>query len=90
MKTLSTKNLFRILIDAALLSVSLVLATYIRLEGEVFTAVEKFIWNEQIVKILPAVVLIKLVILFFLGSYKKFWRYTSVSDLIELSKNLFI
>jgi FlaA1/EpsC-like NDP-sugar epimerase len=86
----SSKNLFRIFIDAGLISFSLIASTYIRLEGHVSSQIDKFIWNDQLFKILPFVVLIKIIILIAFGNYKRFWRYTSVSDLIKLSQGLFI
>jgi FlaA1/EpsC-like NDP-sugar epimerase len=86
----SSKNLFRIFIDAGLISFSLIAATYIRLEGHVSSQIDKFVWNDQLFKILPFVVLIKILILIIFGNYKRFWRYTSVSDLIKLSQGLFI
>jgi FlaA1/EpsC-like NDP-sugar epimerase len=86
----SSKNLFRIFIDAGLICFSLITATYIRLEGHVSSQIDKFIWNDQLFKILPFVVLIKIITLIVFGNYKRFWRYTSVSDLIKLSQALFV
>lgn len=87
---LSSKNLFRIFIDACLISLSLILATFIRLEGHVTSQIDKFVWNEQLFKVLPFVVAIKIIVLIAFGTYKRFWRYTTVNDLIHISKSLFI
>ncbi len=85
---LSMKNLFRIFLDGALLSVALVVATVIRLEGEINSSVYRFVWYEQLIKIIPIVVLIQLTILVVTGSYRRFWRYTTITDLIFLSRSL--
>jgi FlaA1/EpsC-like NDP-sugar epimerase len=85
---LSMKNLFRIFLDGALLSVALVVATVIRLEGEINSSVDRFVWYEQLIKIIPIVVLIQLTILVVTGSYRRFWRYTTITDLIFLSRSL--
>ncbi len=84
------KNLFRILLDAALLACAWVLATYIRLEGLINTPADKFIWDVQLLKILPLVVLAQMVSLIAFGTYRRFWRYTSVNDLIHLSRSLLV
>jgi FlaA1/EpsC-like NDP-sugar epimerase len=84
------KNLFRILLDSALLTCAWVLATYIRLEGMINTPADKFIWDVQLIKILPLVVLVQILSLIAFGTYKRFWRYTSVNDLIHISRSIFI
>ena len=84
------KNLFRILLDLVLLTCAWVLATYIRLEGLINTPADKFIWDVQLIKILPLVVLMQILILIAFGTYKRFWRYTAVNDLIHLSRSLLI
>jgi FlaA1/EpsC-like NDP-sugar epimerase len=87
---LSVKNLFRIFLDGALLAISLVLATVIRLEGEINSNIDRFLWYEQLFKLLPIVVLVQLSILIITGTYRRFWRYTSINDIIFLSRSLLI
>ncbi len=87
---LSTKNIFRIFLDALLLSLAFVTATVIRLEGEISTGIDRFLWYEQLIKILPIVVIIQLAILIVTGTYRRFWRYTTINDLIFLSRSLLI
>lgn len=85
---LSVKNLFRIFLDGALLAFALVLSTVIRLEGQINSGIDRFVWYEQLFKILPIVVLIQVTILIISGSYRRFWRYTTINDLIFLSRSL--
>lgn len=85
---LSVKNLFRIFLDAICLSASLILATVIRLEGHINSSADRFVWYQQLFKILPLVVLVQIAILIVSGSYRRFWRYTTVNDLIFLGRSL--
>jgi FlaA1/EpsC-like NDP-sugar epimerase len=85
---LSVKNLFRIFLDGLLLSFALVLATVIRLEGEINSSIDRFVWYEQLLNVLPIVILVQLTVLVITGSYRRFWRYTTINDLIFLSRSL--
>ena len=87
---LSKKNLFRIFLDGFLLSLALILSTVIRLEGEINSNIDRFVWYQQLFKILPVVVLIQLTVLIVTGSYRRFWRYTTINDLIFLARSLLI
>jgi FlaA1/EpsC-like NDP-sugar epimerase len=87
---LEGKNLFRIFLDTVLLSASFVLATIIRLEGQINSVVDRFIWQKQIFTILPLVVILQITILFIFGNYRRFWRYTTIRDIISLAKSLSI
>lgn len=87
---LSKKNLFRIFLDGFLLSLALILSTVIRLEGEINSNIDRFVWYQQLFKILPVVVLIQLAVLIVTGSYRRFWRYTTINDLIFLARSLLI
>lgn len=86
----SLKNLFRILIDLAVIAISWFLATYIRLEGDLSLPVHEYIWFKQLPSHLLLVLGIKFLILFISGTYKKFWRYTSIHEIISLAKVLLI
>jgi len=86
----SSKNLFRIFIDACLIALSLIAATVIRLEGQVTSKIDRFVWDEQLFQILPYVVLVKVIVLIAFGTYKRFWRYTTVNDLIHITKALVV
>lgn len=86
----SIKNLLRIILDLALLVASFYLATYIRLEGSVVTATEKFIWTTQLPAVLPWVIALKVVSLIIWGTYKRFWRYTDSNEIVYLARALFV
>jgi FlaA1/EpsC-like NDP-sugar epimerase len=86
----SYKNFLRLFIDLTLLAVAFVLATVIRLEGHLESQADKFIWNIQLIKILPLVVLVQFLILVAFGTYRKFWRYVSINDIAHLARSLFI
>jgi FlaA1/EpsC-like NDP-sugar epimerase len=82
------KNLLRIYLDLVLLSGSFILATLIRLEGQVVSNIDKFIWAKQLINVLPMVVLVELVLLMLFGTYKRFWRYTGLNDIMHLARSL--
>ncbi len=54
------------------------------------TPADKFIWDVQLIKLLPLVVIVQVSSLIAFGTYKRFWRYTSVGDLIHLSRSLLV
>lgn len=86
----SFKNLLRIVLDLALLIAAFALATYIRLEGSIVTSTEHFIWSEQLPRILPLVITLKLISLLIWGTYKRFWRYTDSHEIVYLARALVI
>ena len=86
----SSKNFLRLFIDLTLLAVAFTLATVIRLEGQIISPADKFIWNVQLIKILPFVVLIELAVLIAFGTYRKFWRYVRINDIVHLARSLAI
>jgi FlaA1/EpsC-like NDP-sugar epimerase len=66
------------------------LATLLRLEGSFYTHADKFIWNEQLVKILPIITGLKLLPMAAFGVYKRFWRYTDTDEILHLAKALLV
>lgn len=84
----SIKNLFRIIIDASLIAVAFALATLLRLEANVQSETIKFIWETQLPFLIPAVVGVKAISLISFGTYKRFWRYTDIDEIIHLAKAL--
>ncbi|MEY3370325.1 MAG: hypothetical protein RLZZ361_995 [Cyanobacteriota bacterium] len=86
----SPKNFLRLFIDFTLLAVAFTLATVIRLEGQIISPADKFIWNVQLIKILPFVVLIEIAVLIAFGTYRKFWRYVRINDIVHLARSLAI
>lgn len=86
----SFKNFFRILIDLSLLVAAFVLATVVRIEGDFSGTVAAFLWKKQLFKVLPWAALVQFLSLFAFGTYNRFWRYTSVDDIIHLTRSLFV
>ncbi len=84
------KNFFRILLDIVLLVLALVFATLIRLEGDFLVPANAFIWHKQLKFLLIAITSIQFSVLFFSQTYKSFWRYTGINEIISLAKALFI
>ncbi|MBT6842388.1 MAG: polysaccharide biosynthesis protein [Candidatus Melainabacteria bacterium] len=84
------KNLFRVSIDLTLLSLALILATVTRLEPGIISHTDRFIYEEQLWKVLPLVVIAQFLVLLAFGTYTRFWRYTSTSEIIHLSRSLLV
>jgi FlaA1/EpsC-like NDP-sugar epimerase len=74
---------FIVITDICLICISLVVAYMIRFE---FALVRVHL--EQILKLLPMMVLVKVLFLFYFKVYKGMFRYASLSDLLKLSKAL--
>jgi len=86
----SLKNLSRIVIDASIIGVSYIGASELRVLNSSNVNTGTFIISEQLIKIIGLVIAIKLIAFYFLGIYKKFWRYTKTEDLIEVAKALLL
>lgn len=86
------KNLFRsknfylmLLMDIVLLSISLALSALLRFEFKLTPdLLSKFI------TVLPIVLAVKISIFFLMGLYRGMWRYTSVSDMVDIFKATFM
>ncbi|MDA0772511.1 MAG: nucleoside-diphosphate sugar epimerase/dehydratase [Cyanobacteria bacterium] len=84
------KNIFRISIDLTLLSLAFILATVTRLEPGIISHTDQFIYEQQLWKVLPLVVIAQFLVLLAFGTYTRFWRYTSTSEIIHLSRSLLV
>jgi UDP-GlcNAc:undecaprenyl-phosphate GlcNAc-1-phosphate transferase len=69
------------LLDLALVCLSLSLAYLLRYEG---VLEKRFV--EQFAQILPIVVIFKLPLLYFFGVYRSMWRYTGAAEVAALAK----
>lgn len=79
---LQNKNFWTILVtDAGLVCVSYVLAYLIRFENDIPPD-----QVEMLVQTLPWIVPLKILLFAWLGLYRGMWRYTSISDLINIIK----
>jgi FlaA1/EpsC-like NDP-sugar epimerase len=75
----SRHRLWQIVIDAALVSVALVVAYLLRFDFDV----PKAFWHQLLWLIVP-VVAVQIAVLLVLGMYNKWWRYSGVRDLAGL------
>ncbi len=75
----SRHRLWQIVIDAALVSIALVGAYLLRFDFDVPRA----FWHQLVWVIVPVVV-VQIGVLFVLGMYNKWWRYSGVRDLASL------
>lgn len=81
-KSFFNRNFFLLFgIDACLLCLSWIASYLIRFD---FAIPEKF--TDEMVAILPVAILIKLVCLYVFNVYRGMWRFTSVSDLVDIIK----
>ena len=79
---LRNKNFWTILVtDAGLVCVSYVLAYLIRFENDIPPD-----QVEMLVQTLPWIVPLKILLFAWLGLYRGMWRYTSISDLVNIIK----
>jgi len=86
----SLKNLSRILIDICIITVSYIAASNLRVLNTQAKNTSEFIVSEQLMQIIGFIILIKLIVFYFMGIYKKFWRYTKTEDLIQIAQALLI
>ena len=68
-----------ILVDMISVSTVLFLALLIRFEGDVDHR-----YYEQLISLLPAIILISLSVFYFMGLYNRLWRYASIRELLSI------
>ncbi len=71
--------------DALLAAVALVGAYLIRFDLRLWPD-----YQEQLARLLPIVILVRLTALYYLGGYRTLWRYTSLSDLVRLVQGVLL
>lgn len=86
----SLKSLSRVIIDISIIAVSYIAASNLRVLNTQGGNTSEFIVSDQLIKIIGFVILIKLLVFYFTGIYKKFWRYTKTEDLIQVGRSLLI
>lgn len=82
----SFKRIARILIDASLFGLSLVIAYKLRLEHNLPENIQHWYWNIQLPFVLGLVIVLRTVALFVFQIYSKMWRYTEINEILELTK----
>ena len=86
----SLKSLSRVIIDISIIAVSYIAASNLRVLNTQGGNTSEFIISDQLIRIIGFIILIKLLVFYFMGIYKKFWRYTKTEDLIQVGRSLLI
>jgi FlaA1/EpsC-like NDP-sugar epimerase len=86
----SLKSLSRVIIDTSIIAVSYIAASNLRVLNTQGGNTSEFIISDQLIRIIGFIILIKLLVFYFTGIYKKFWRYTKTEDLIQVGRSLLI
>lgn len=74
-----SQKLLRVFVDIGIISISYYLAFLLRFEGRSPDAMKEYYLST-----VPMVLLIKTIVFYVLGLYRKSWRYTSIGDLIRI------
>ncbi len=82
----SFKKVCKVLIDAILISISLIISYKLRLEHNVPNNFQNWYWSLQLPFVLPVVTALRVSSLFIFQIYSRMWRYTELNELIELLK----
>ena len=82
----STKRVARVLIDASLFALSLIIAYKLRLEHNLSSNTQSWYWTTQLPVVLPFVVALRTIFLFVFQIYSKMWRYTEINEILDLTK----
>lgn len=73
------------ILDAIIISVSILASYYLRFDGNV-----PYQYTKEIPYVIPVVVVIQFISLYAFKLYKKIWMYVSVGELISIIKALFV
>ena len=82
----SFKKTARVIIDASLFALSLIIAYKLRLEHNLSSNTQSWLWVSQLPLVLPAVVILRTSSLFIFQIYSRMWRYTEINEILELLK----
>lgn len=82
----SFKRIIRILIDASLFALSLIISYKLRLEHDISSNIQNWYWSVQLPFAIGFVVAIRTTSLFLFQIYSKMWRYTEIGEIAELTK----
>ena len=82
----SFKKAARILIDASLFALSLVISYKLRIEHNLTSSIQSWYWTNQLPIIIGFVVALRMSFLFVFKIYSKMWRYTEINEILDLTK----
>lgn len=86
----SFKRAAKIFIDAALCALSIIIAYKLRLDYQINPEVQNWYWEKQIPFLICSVVFIKISLIFIFQIYRKMWRYTEITEILELLKPILV
>lgn len=82
----SIKKASRLLIDSSLFALSLIISYKLRLEHNLSIDTQNWFWTTQLPFVMPVVIALRMVFLFFFQIYSKMWRYTEIAEILDLTK----
>lgn len=82
----SLKRVFKVLIDIALVAISLIISYKLRIEHNLSSNVQDWYWVKQLPFVLSIVVALRTSFLFIFQTYSRMWRYTEINEILELAK----
>lgn len=82
----SFKKIARVLIDASLFALSLIISYKLRLEHNLSIDSQEWYWKTQLPIAITITVLTRTLFLFIFQIYSKMWRYTEITEILELTK----
>ena len=82
----SFKRISRVVIDLSLFALSLIISYKLRLEHNISTETQGWFWSLQFPFVLPIVLSLRLLFLSIFQIYSRMWRYTELSEILELTK----
>ena len=83
------KRISRVIIDLSLFTLSLIVSYRLRLEHNISAETQGWFWSSQFPFVLPIVLSLRLFFLFVFQIYSRMWRYTELSEILELTKPIF-
>lgn len=82
----SFKKIARVIIDASLFALSIVISYKLRLEHNLSVDSQEWYWKTQLPFAITIAVSIRMIFLFISQVYSKMWRYTEITEILELAK----
>jgi len=82
----SLKRVFKVLIDIALVAISLIISYKLRIEHNLSSNIQDWYWVKQLPFVLSIVIALRTSFLFIFQTYSRMWRYTEINEILELAK----
>lgn len=82
----SFKRIARLLIDASLFALSLIISYKLRLEHNLSSEIQHWYWAVQLPFVISLVLSLRMLSLFAFQAYSRMWRYTEINEILELTK----